>query len=138
MAAFYSLIGGIKGIGIILLVIVLGGYVWTQKRNADEAIAARDVAIQQRDSVVAERDKAIAAAKTSDETVKRLEQEKDDINQALNSLAQAKEINRGNTITREVIIQSQATVAANSAQAAPVLGAIVEAVQNDRVRRRPQ
>lgn len=138
MAAFYSLIGGIKGIVIILLVIALGGYVWTQKQNADEAIAARDVAIKQRDDVIVERDKAVLAAKTNAETVTRLEEEKRDINQALNSLAQARETNRGNTVTREVIIQNQATVPVNSRQASPVLVTIIEAVQNDRVRRRPQ
>lgn len=138
MGAFFSLIGGIKGVGIILLVIALGGWAWTQKRNVEKAELARDQAIAQRDMAGIERDKAIAAAQINDATIKRLEQEKDDINKALNSLASAKETNRTNTVTREVIIQNQATVPANAAQTAPVLSAIIAEVQNDRVRRRAQ
>ena len=138
MAAFLSLIGGIKGIGVIILLVVVGAWAYTQKHNVTEANLARDQAIVQRDQAGVERDKAIAIAKTNAETVTRLEQEKRDINDALNSLAQAKEANRGNTVTREVIIQNQASVPANSAVAAPVLGSIIAAVQDDRVRRRAQ
>jgi hypothetical protein len=67
-----------------------------------------------------------------------LEQEKKDANDALNTLALAKETNRTNTVTREIIIQNQASVPANSAQTAPVVKDIIEAVQRDRDRRRPQ
>ena len=138
MGALFNLIGGIKGIIGIALVIALGGWVWTQKQNVKEAYLARDQAIAQRDIVASERDKAIGAAQANDATIKRLEQEKEDINNALNTLALARETNRTNTVTREVIIQNQATVPANAARAAPVLGAIIKEVQNDRVRRRAQ
>ena len=138
MGAVLSLIGGIKGIAVILLIVAVGGWAFTQKRNVEKANLARDQAIVQRDMAGQERDKAIAAARTNAETVTRLEQEKSDINQALNSLAQAKESNRTNTVTREVIIQSGAAVPANAAKAAPILGAIITEVQNDRVRRRAQ
>ena len=138
MGALFNLIGGIKGIIGIALVIALGGWVWTQKQNVKEAYLARDQAIAQRDIVASERDKAIGAAQANDATIKRLEQEKEDINDALNNLALARETNRTNTVTREVIIQNQATVPANAARAAPVLGAIIKEVQNDRVRRRAQ
>lgn len=138
MGALFNLIGGIKGIIGIALVIALGGWVWTQKQNVKEAYLARDQAIAQRDIVASERDKAIGAAQANDATIKRLEQEKEDINDALNTLALARETNRTNTVTREVIIQNQASVPANAARAAPVLGAIIKEVQNDRVRRRAQ
>lgn len=138
MGALFNLIGGIKGIIGIALVIALGGWVWTQKQNVKEAYLARDQAIAQRDIVASERDKAIGAAQANDATIKRLEQEKEDINNALNTLALARETNRTNTVTREVIIQNQASVPANAARAAPVLGAIIKEVQNDRVRRRAQ
>ena len=104
----------------------------------ERAELARDQAIAQRDLAGVERDKAISAANASNETVLRLEQDKRDINLALNTLAAAQSANRENTVTREVIIQSQANVPANAAQAAPVLGAIIAEVQNDRVRRRGQ
>jgi len=136
MGAFLSLIGGIKGIATIALLLALGGWAFMQKRNVEQANLARDQAIAQRDQAAVERDKAIAAAQASAVTVKRLEQEKKDINDALNKLAAAKQQNAQNTVTREVIIQQQATVPANSAQAAPVIGAIISAVQDDRVRRR--
>jgi len=138
MAAFLSLIGGIRGIAVIALLLALGGWAFTQKRHVEQAELARDQAIAQRDQAAVERDKAIAAAQVNDATIKRLEQEKKDINDALNTLASAKETNRENTVTREVIIQNQANVPANSAQAAPVLGSIIAEVQADRVRRRAQ
>lgn len=138
MGAFLSFIGGIKGVAIIILLVALGGWAFTQKRNVEKAELARDQAIAQRDMAGIERDKAINAARVNADTITRLEQEKRDINEALNSLAQAKEKNATNTVTREVIIQNQASVPANSAQAAPVLGSIIDEVQKDRVRRRAQ
>ena len=132
----FELIGGIKGIAVIALVVAVSGWAWTQKRDVERAELARDQAIAQRDTAAAQRDKAIDAARANDETVKRLGQEKRDVNGALNALASAREGNRSNTVTREVIIQGQSGVPANSAQAAPVLGAIIDEVQTDRVRRR--
>lgn len=134
----FDLIGGIKGLAVIALTIALAGWAWNQKRAVERAELERDQAVAQRDAAGIQRDKAIAAAKTNDETVKRLEEEKRDINNALNALAEAREGNRSNTVTREIIIQDQAGVAANSAVAAPVLGAIIAEVQTDRVRRRSQ
>jgi len=138
MGTFFGLIGGLKGIAVIALILLVGGWAFTQKRAVEKAELARDQAIVQRDMAGQQRDKAIAAAQLSDATITRLEQEKKDINDALNTLALAKETNRTNTVTREVIIQNQATVPANSAQAAPVLGSIIAEVQRDRVRRRAQ
>lgn len=138
MAAFLSLIGGIRGIVVILLIIAVGGWAFTQKRAVEKAELARDQAITQRDMAGIERDKAIAVARENEETIGRLEQEKADINLALNTLAAAKETNRTNTVTREVIIQNQAAVPANAAVSAPVLRSIITEVQNDRVRRRGQ
>lgn len=132
----FDLIGGIKGVALIALTIALAGWAWNMKRDVEQAELARDQAIAQRDAAGIQRDKAIAAAKTNDETVKRLEDEKRDINSALNALAEAREGNRSNTVTREIIIQEQSGVAANSAVAAPVLGTIIAEVQDDRVRRR--
>ncbi len=136
MAAFFKLIGGIKGIAIILLIVALGGWAYYQKTKLDDAIAAKDTAISQAQGIAAERDKAIAAARTNAETISRLEQDKADINLALNTLASAKESNRKNTVTREVIIQNQSTVPANAATVAPVIGTIINEIQLDRVRRR--
>lgn len=138
LGAFFKLIGGIKGIAIIIAFIALGGYVWTQKQNVEKAELARDQAIAMRDQVAIQRDKAIGAAQANDLTIQRLEEEKKSINDALNTLAQAKETNRTNTVTREVIIQNQANVPANAAVVAPVLSSIITEVQNDRVRRRAQ
>jgi hypothetical protein len=136
MGAFLGLIGGIKGVIIIALVLALGGWAASLKYNASKAIAERDAAIVQRDNAGIQRDKAIAAAKANEETITRLQQEKELTNQALNTLQTAKDTNRTNTVTREVIIQQQAAAPANAAIAAPVLGAIIEAVQSDRDRRR--
>ncbi|WP_407308405.1 hypothetical protein [Acinetobacter sp.] len=138
MSSFLTLIGGIKGVIFLVLTVALGGWIFTQKQHIDQALLERDKAIAQRDIVVAERDKAIDAATTNDETISRLEDEKRDINFALNSLAAAKDNNRSNTVTREIIIQNQAAIAANAAQAAPVLSSIITEVQNDRTRRRGQ
>lgn len=136
MANFLSLIGGIKGIIVILIVGALGLWAYNLKSTATKAVLERDQAITQRDAIATERDKAITAARTNAETVTKLEQEKSDVNLALNTLAAAQQVNSQNTITREVIIQNQSSVAANSAIAAPVLGIIVKEIQNDRVRRR--
>ena len=138
MAAFLEIIGGIKGIIVIIVFVVVGVWAYTQKRNYDKAILERDAAISQRDTAGEERDKAILAAKTNADTIARLEQDKLDINFALNKLAEAKETSRKNTVTREVIIQNQATVPANAAIVAPVIGTIINEIQNDRVRRRGQ
>ena len=136
MAALLSLIGGVKGIVIIALLLGLGSYVALQKYNLGKAETARDAAIVQRDQAGVERDKAIAAAKVNEATISRLQQEKDLVNQALNSLQAARDTNRTNTVTREVIIQNQAAVPGNAAIAAPVLGSIIEELQADRNRRR--
>jgi hypothetical protein len=138
MGAFFSFIGGIKGIVVILIVAALAGWIWNQKNNLEELKLQRDTAVAQRDIVVGERDKAIAAARENDITIRRLEAEREAVNSALNTLATAVANNRENTVTREVIIQNQASVPANAARAAPVLGAIVSAIQADRVRRRGQ
>lgn len=138
MGAFFSFIGGIKGIVVILIVAALAGWIWNQKNNLEELKLQRDTAVAQRDIVVGERDKAIAAARENDLTIKGLEAEREATNVALNTLANAVANNRENTVTREVIIQNQASVPANAARAAPVLGAIVSAIQADRVRRRGQ
>lgn len=138
MAAFLEIIGGIKGIIVIIVFVVVGAWAYTQKRNYDKAILERDAAISQRNTAGEERDKAILAAKTNADTIARLEQDKLDINFALNKLAEAKETSRKNTVTREVIIQNQATVPANAAIVAPVIGTIINEIQNDRVRRRGQ
>lgn len=138
MAAFLEIIGGIKGIIVIIVFVAVGAWAYTQKRNYDKAILERDTAISQRDTAGAERDKAILAAKTNADTIARLEQDKLDINFALNKLAEAKETSRKNTVTREVIIQNQATIPANAAVVAPVIGTIINEIQNDRVRRRGQ
>jgi hypothetical protein len=138
MTNFLSLIGGVKGIIIILIVGALGLWAYNLKSTASKAVLERDQAITQRDAIATERDKAITAARTNAETVTKLEQEKSDTNLALNTLAAAQQVNSQNTITREVIIQNQSSVAANSAVAAPVLGAIVTEIQKDRVRRRAQ
>lgn len=138
MGAFFSFIGGIKGIVVILIVAALAGWIWNQKNNLEELKLQRDTAVAQRDIVVGERDKAIAAARENDITIRGLEAEREAVNSALNTLATAVANNRENTVTREVIIQNQASVPANAARAAPVLGAIVSAIQADRVRRRGQ
>jgi len=137
MTAFLSLIGGIKGVAIIVILLAVSAWAYTLKSDVTKANLARDQAITQRDQAGVERDKAIAAAKTNADTIDRLQVEKNDINTALNNLAQAKETNRTNTVTRQTVIQSASTVPANTAAAAPVLGQIITEVQNDRDRRRP-
>ena len=136
--AFFNLIGGIKGIAIILLIAALGGYVYVQKRNVEKAELARDQAIAQRDSVVVERDKAIAAARTNADTIDRLQEEKADINTALNNLAAAQVANRNTTVKRQTTINSQAAVPANAAQVAPTVGDTIDDIQQSRAARRPQ
>lgn len=136
MTKFLSLIGGIKGIIVIVLIFALGGYIFIQKRNVTAAETARDLAVEQRNSVALERDKAIIAAKENKDTIDRLEMEKEFANKAIIALQTAKETNRVNTITREIIIKNQASAPANAAQAAPVLGDIISEIQADRVRRR--
>jgi FtsZ-interacting cell division protein ZipA len=133
---FLNLIGGIKGIAVILLIVAVGAWAFTQKRNVEKAELARDQAIAERDQAAVQRDKAIEAARVNEQTIARLEQEKELANFALNTLQQARDSNRTNTVTREVIIQNQASVPANAAQAAPVLGSIIEEIQADRNRRR--
>lgn len=138
MTTFLSLIGGVKGIIIILIVAALGLWAYNLKSTATKAVLERDQAITQRDAIATERDKAITAARTNAETVTKLEQEKSDVNLALNTLAAAQQVNGTNTVTREVVIQNQAAIPANSAIAAPVLSDIITEVQTDRVRRRAQ
>ena len=136
MAAFLSLIGGVKGLVVIALLLALGSWAAVQKINLNKAEAARDTAIAQRDEAAVARDKAIAAAKANEATITRLQQEKELTNQALNTLQAAKNTNKANTGARETIILSGAGLPANSAVAAPVLGAIVSEVQADRYSRR--
>lgn len=136
MGAFLGLIGGLRGLAVIGLIVLVAGWAFVQRNNVEKAEAARDQAIAQRDQVARERDKAIEAARVNEQTISRLEQEKADINQALNTIQQARVENRTNTVTREIIIEKQATTPESQSVAAPVLGEIVEAVQDDRQRRR--
>lgn len=132
----WSLIGGVKGLAILALVLALGGWAANKTIQLNRAESARDQAIAQRDQAAVQRDKAIEAAKTNEQTIARLEDEKKNLNQALNSLEAARQVNRANTVTRQVTIQREAGVPANAAQAAPVLGTIIKEVQADRYRRR--
>jgi hypothetical protein len=135
MGALFSLIGGIKGVVAIVLIVALGGWIWNTKSNLEQAEAQRDTAIAQRDLVAAERDKAIEVARINQGTVDFLKQDKQDINAALNTLAQQRAENAQNTVTREVIIQSQAALPANSAITAPVIGDIISEIQIDKLTR---
>ena len=132
-----TLIGGIKGLAVIALIIAVGSWAFVQTNKVRKAELARDEAIVQRDQTALQRDKAIEVSRVNEATISRLEQEKMLVNQALNTLQQARDTNRTNTVTREVIIQSQAGVPENAAVTAPVLGSIVVEVQADRQRRRP-
>lgn len=129
---------GMTGIIAAIGIAAIGGWAWIQKRNVERAELARDQAIAQRDQAAVERDKAIEAARVNEQTIVSLQQEKELINQALNTLQTQREAIRTNTVTREVIIQRQATTAASTATTAPVIGDIIVAVQEDRIRRRGQ
>lgn len=128
-----SAIGGIIGLTLVLAV---GGWLFQQRRNLERVTAQRDQAIAQRDQAAVARDRAIAVAKENAATITRLQEEQELINQALNTLSSAREATRERTITREVIIRDQASVPANAAQTAPVISAIIEEVQAERLRRR--
>lgn len=129
---------GITGIVAAVAIAAIGGWGWLQKRNVERAELARDQAIAQRDQAAVERDKAIEAARINEQTIANLQQEKELINQALNDLQAQRVAIQANTVTREVIIQRQATTSASAAVTAPVIGDIIVAVQEDRVRRRGQ
>lgn len=132
----FSLLGGVKGLAMIALVIAIAGWAFMQRRAVEKAEQARDQAIVQRDMAARERDKAIEVARVNEQTIIQLQQEKEDINEALNALQAARETSRTRTVEREVIIQRQAGQASSQAVTAPVIGSIIEEVQNDRVRRR--
>lgn len=139
-AAFFKLIGGVKGAIIIALVVALGTWVAVKKHRMDKeletAIEERDKAVAAAAQTAAERDKAIEAARVNSETINRLNEEKALINQALNAYQQLQSQNRATASAREIIIQREAVVPANSAPAAPIIGTIISEIQADRVRRR--
>jgi hypothetical protein len=136
MGAIFTLLGGIKGIAIIVLVATLG--VWAFKKNSDvkNLTLQRDTAISQRDAVAVERDKAVTANAESQRTIESLQYERDLANKALNTINDNRATNRQNTVTREVIIQNQASNSVNAGAAAPVFGPLIGSIQEDRVRRR--
>lgn len=136
MGAIFGLLGGIKGMVMIALVIAALGWVAVQRSNVQKANLARDQAIVQRDMAGQQRDRAIAVARENAETITRLEEEKNLVNAALNTLQANQEQNRASSVTRELIIQQQESLPTNIGAAAPVLGDIISQIQSDRVRRR--
>lgn len=138
VATILKLVGGIRGAILIGIILVLGGLFLWQRNAAQNAREDIETLKKEKVAVEVERDKAIEAARVNSETIDRLQQEKELINNALNTLAAAQNLNRTNAVTREVIIQREAALPANSAQAAPVLGTIITEIQTDRVRRRGQ
>jgi len=136
MTAFLALIGGVKGLAILALLIALGGYIAVLKHQATSAQNARDVAVAHATEIQGQLDKAIQANKDNEVVIANLNQEKQNINDALNTLQSAKDTNHANSQTRQVIITQGAGVPANAAQAAPVVGNMIQAVQSDRFMRR--
>jgi len=136
MAAILSLIGGVKGLFIIALVLALGTYIGVLHHKATVAETAQKVAEANAAQANADRDKAIKVAQDNAATIAALNQEKQNINDALNTLQSAKNQNASNNQTRQVIITQGASVPANQAIAAPIIGTMIHTVQADRFGRR--
>jgi hypothetical protein len=136
MLAFFNLIGGVKGVIVLVLIAALGGWAWKQKHDVSVAEEARDTVVAQMKQAEKDRDAAIAVAKTNEDTINQLRDEKKAINDALNTLNTAKETARLTASARETLIQSQSSLPSSSAITAPVISSVIVEVQNDRARRR--
>lgn len=136
MAAILSLIGGVKGLVIIALVLALGAYIGVLHHEKSVAQEATKTAQAQAAQANADRDKAIKVAQDDAATIANLQQEKQNVNDALNTLQTAKNNNAASASTRQTIITSGAGIAANKATTAPVIGNMIQAVQSDRAVRR--
>lgn len=139
MLAFFNLIGGIKGVIYVLIIAAAAGWIYTQKAAVADAEKARDAAIAAQGQLQLQLDKAIEVSRINSETIARLEEEKADVQAALNQKDAARGKNAQNTARRNATIDSQASVDANKTPIAPVLKSVLADIQADRqARRAPQ
>lgn len=128
---FLSVIG-IKGAIIIALVLALGGWAGYKHFQVASAQAEAKQAIADRDQAGIARDKAIEANKVNQETIDALQQEKADIQTALNNLETDKKRNQQVINNLSATIRSMAQDPANKVTLSPVLKATVDAIQKQR------
>lgn len=131
---FLSVIG-IKGAIIIALVLALAGWAGYKHFQVASAQAEAKQAIADRDQAGIARDKALEANKVNQETIDALQQEKADIQTALNNLETDKKRNQQVINNLSATIRSMAQDPANKVTLSPVLRATVDAIQRQRATR---
>lgn len=136
MLAFFNLIGGFKGIIIALVIAAALGWVFVQKRAVTNAEEARDAAIVAQQQIQSQLDKAIDAARENERTIDRLQEEKADIQIALNKRDADRSKNQQRTNQTGKNIDKQATAPVNQTVISPVLKSVIGDVQAERAARR--
>jgi hypothetical protein len=107
-----------------------GGWQYVKLQKSQAGIAQ---AVADRDHAVAQLDKAIAANKMNQETIDSLQQEKKDIETSLKNLEVARKRDATTIATLSGIIKEQAKNPENQVTLSPVLKAVVEQIQNNRM-----
>lgn len=136
MTTFLSLIGGVKGIIISVIIALALGYIALQRHELSSANQARDTAIAQKIEIQGQLDKAIDVAKANQTTIDRLNSEKQSIQEALNKKDLDVANNQKTVNKTNVAIDKQANEPVNRVELSPVLKTTLEALQEERERRR--
>lgn len=138
MTAFFNLIGGVKGIIIGLIIAAALGWVFVQKRAVTKAEEARDIAIAQQQQIKGELDKALSANKENQDTIRKLQEEKDNIQLALNQRDADLQKIRNRVNKTDKTIDSQAGLPENKAPLSPVLKSVLQELEAERALKRQQ
>ena len=124
-----------RAIAVLLVVGSIAGYIWYQNHQISEAKEETQLAIAQRDKAASELDAAIAVARTNDQTIKQLQQEKKDVETALANLKARAQRDQKFIDHLTGIIEGYQKDPASLVQLSPVLRDVVNSIQLDRANR---
>ena len=137
-ATIFKKLGGVKGTLIITLIIAAGGFVWYQHNQIENAIVEKDKAITENKRLAGELETLVAVNITNKETIKELEKEKENVQEALDKRDADIIKSQGRTKKVEKNIKAQATLKENQTALSPVLKSTLEEIQNERAIRKGQ
>lgn len=134
-----KLFGGVKNfaVAIVVALALAAGGLWVLKQKHALTKAQKDLVTvtQQRDDAARARDDAINVSKANVETIKKLQQEKQD---ALDAIEQQNERSKRDTATilaMGTALSAQANNPANKVELSPVLKQVLTSIQAERNKR---
>lgn len=122
-----------SGLVIVVALTAFAGQALVLRRVQQE----KATLVLQLNSMQADRDRAVAVAQANAKTIVELQQEKADLETAVQTVEAARVQAESSRSAREIVISSQAGSASSKAITAPVIQSVIQSIIADRAKRRP-